>query len=154
MSPAKRRSDNSCHHDRRAPALSSFLGIDLSAPLSSKEFVRRVREAEALNPRPDVRRKAAEMEVEVIELPPVRSVVYFIQAASGGPVKIGVTTDLGARLSGLQTAHPEQLRVLHSTPGDATDEAYFHARFAHLRLRGEWFRHEGTLSAYLETKDA
>lgn len=77
------------------------------------------------------------------------SVVYFVQGAGGGPVKIGVTSDLDKRLKSLQTGHPELLVVLKWVPGDASIEALLHARFGHLRLAGEWFRHEGDLVEFL-----
>jgi hypothetical protein len=47
------------------------------------------------------------------ELPADRSeIVYFIQAESGGPVKIGKSTRPENRLRQLQTSHPVKLLLL------------------------------------------
>lgn len=81
-----------------------------------------------------------------------KDIVYFVQAASGGPVKIGWTRAgcLAQRLVGLQVGHPEELRVIAQHRGGASKEAELHARFADHRLRGEWFRPEGGLLTYLK----
>lgn len=63
-----------------------------------------------------------------------RSVVYYIR--SGDLVKIGVTTDLTARLKALNVP---DLVVLGTEPGDVRLERQRHAEFATERVRGEWF---------------
>jgi hypothetical protein len=73
-------------------------------------------------------------------LRPKRSkvVTYVVlRGASGGPVKIGRTRDLGGRLSSLQTASAEPLRVLVTVPGDIERE--LHDACAAYRTSGEWF---------------
>ena len=130
-----------------------FLGIDFGVPLSAKEYMRRVRAADPrLQPK-----ERAELIREVIIDRDTRalaaipgSVVYFVQATEGGPVKIGVTTDLSRRLKALQTAQAEPLRVLRWVPGNEAIEAYYHRVFGHLRIQGEWFRFEGDLAGYLD----
>lgn len=64
---------------------------------------------------------------------------YIIRAGEHGPVKIGRADDVPSRLADLQTGHHETLHVIRilDTPFDA--EPILHARFAALRLRGEWF---------------
>jgi hypothetical protein len=76
-------------------------------------------------------------------------VVYFIQAGSSGPIKIGKANKLGGRVRGLQTANAEDLRLLGSVPGGLPKEAELHERFAPLRIRGEWFRPESELLSYV-----
>jgi len=66
--------------------------------------------------------------------------VYFIQAGDGGPIKIGTATDVAKRLSTLQTAHHEKLRVVATIDGGRERELAVHANFAEDRLHGEWFR--------------
>ena len=66
--------------------------------------------------------------------------IYFIQSGENGPIKIGITRDVEARLKALQTAHPETLKLLGVRGGDTQDEASWHRRFHRQRLRGEWFR--------------
>lgn len=76
------------------------------------------------------------------------SCVYFIQC--GAHVKIGVATDLGLRLSAIQIGSPEAMRVLAVIENAGLEkERELHARFASLRVRGEWFSVEGALADYL-----
>ena len=67
-----------------------------------------------------------------------RSCVYFI-GASNGPVKIGTTVNLPARLKKLQTGSPMRLKVLACVDGGVELEARYHRLFAGLRVNGEWF---------------
>lgn len=64
--------------------------------------------------------------------------VYLIRAGHSGPCKIGRAEDPRDRLSDLQVAHYEQLRLLRMWEGGAAEEAGLHVRFADLHLRGEW----------------
>jgi hypothetical protein len=66
--------------------------------------------------------------------------VYFIQAEDGGPIKIGVATDVDKRLAGLQTSHHRTLVVRRVLEGSVELERELHERFASARLVGEWFR--------------
>lgn len=68
-----------------------------------------------------------------------RGQIYFIQAESGGPVKIGTSTDPESRLSGLQVGSLENLRIIGKMNGGRSVEAEIHKRFARHHLRGEWF---------------
>ncbi|MEP2742474.1 MAG: GIY-YIG nuclease family protein [Bauldia litoralis] len=75
-----------------------------------------------------------------------------IMEATGLPrqfVKIGMTRNVGMRLATLQAASPFELVLLASEPGYVQREAELHAMFADLRVRGEWFRHEGRLASYI-----
>lgn len=65
--------------------------------------------------------------------------VYLIRAGENGPVKIGRASDPAQRLSDLQTAHWETLRLIRVWEGDAAEESALHLQFADLRIRGEWF---------------
>lgn len=56
------------------------------------------------------------------------SIVYAIQAG-GGPVKIGTTLCIEARLKALQGANHEPLRVVRTVPGTRVLERELHARF-------------------------
>lgn len=76
--------------------------------------------------------------------------IYFIQGKPGTPVKIGLTAKIKGRLSALSTGHYENLNVLALISGGYSDEKKLHNRFTEYRLRGEWFKYEGRLKAFIE----
>lgn len=56
------------------------------------------------------------------------------------------------RLKALATAHYDELKVLATiTNAPAGLEQQLHEKFAALRVRGEWFRAEPELLAYIES---
>jgi hypothetical protein len=65
--------------------------------------------------------------------------VYFIQAGADGLVKIGYAKNVQRRMSHLQVATPQRLRLLRTIEGDRTTEAAAHRHFASQRVAGEWF---------------
>ena len=65
--------------------------------------------------------------------------VYFIQSERGGPIKIGVATNVKARLDQLQSGNWEKLVVLGTLAGSFKHENMLHRHFAATRLLGEWF---------------
>jgi hypothetical protein len=73
--------------------------------------------------------------------------VYFITARQVGMVKIGCAYEPFKRLADLQGGSPVELVLEGVRKGAYREEREFHARFAALRVRGEWF----TLSAELES---
>ena len=75
--------------------------------------------------------------------------VYFIQA--GEYVKIGITENLTRRLASLQHANPLPLVLIRAVEGDTDREQAIHRRFAHLRVRGEWFHCTNDLLEYALT---
>lgn len=77
--------------------------------------------------------------------------VYVIQNTENLYCKIGVTVDLPARLSGLQTGNSALLVVLTfiESGDDYTLEAALHKRYQDKRLVGEWFALTKTDIAYL-----
>ena len=67
--------------------------------------------------------------------------IYFIQSGDDGPIKIGQAQDVFRRLSGLQVASPETLKVIGVIEGvSPKHEKRLHRRFAKYRIRGEWFQ--------------
>lgn len=77
--------------------------------------------------------------------------VYFIQAVTGGPIKIGVAVNVRERLKKLQMGNPSLLCVLATMPGAREDELYLHAEFACSRVRGEWFEPTARLLRLVES---
>ena len=76
------------------------------------------------------------------------SFVYFVQCGDDGPIKIGKSSgDMKRRLGELQVGNPVELRLLVSIPGDV--EQAMHMRFARQRIRGEWFRPDPVLLAFV-----
>jgi uncharacterized protein YozE (UPF0346 family) len=76
--------------------------------------------------------------------------VYFIRSEKTHAIKIGFTAGkIEDRLSALQTAHPYKLQVLATSTGNREYEKALHARFARLRLEGEWFEPHPDLLAFI-----
>lgn len=80
--------------------------------------------------------------------PNVHGSTYFVRA--GEAIKIGSATNFKSRLHGLQTGQVEQLEVLAVVPASLVDEFKAHQLFAHLRIRGEWFRNDPELLYFIE----
>ena len=76
------------------------------------------------------------------------SVVYFIQC--GDWIKIGVTTNLCARMEALASSNPHQLQLLGHMPGTHKLERELHRKFAGHRLRYEWFSASPEILAYVQ----
>lgn len=77
--------------------------------------------------------------------------VYFIEASGLGLVKIGWSMDPEGRLRALLTHSPVDMRILTARPGGVKSESALHRHFKALCVRGEWFRHEGELAAFVES---
>jgi hypothetical protein len=75
--------------------------------------------------------------------------VYFIQESGAGYIKIGTTKNVDARVRDGTTFTPHTLSVLALISGDHRIETTLHKRFAHARIRGEWFRPVPELLAYI-----
>lgn len=74
--------------------------------------------------------------------------VYFI--SDGEAIKIGFSEKPNVRFSGLQSAHVKQLTLLGTAPAKIHSEYDVHQRFAHLRIRGEWFQDSPELRLFIE----
>jgi hypothetical protein len=64
--------------------------------------------------------------------------VYFVRI--GKHVKIGVTTNLKARLRSFRTSSADEITVLLAIPGDREAERRLHDLFREERIRLEFFR--------------
>lgn len=78
--------------------------------------------------------------------------IYFIQAESGGLVKIGWATCPKTRMAHMQAHGPLKLVLLHSEPGNGKEEAELHRKFAAGRQHGEWFSPSCALMAEIESR--
>lgn len=81
--------------------------------------------------------------------PRKRTYVYFAQRGDNGPIKIGVSGNVKARVSALQTAVAEPMRLLASVVGTRAMEAEIHSHLHAHRLKGEWFNPAPELLAYI-----
>jgi hypothetical protein len=76
--------------------------------------------------------------------------VYFAQSPLGGPVKIGASKDVDARLRQLEAHYGCPLALLATMPGGRAEERAVHERFAGLRLgRTEQFRPAPALMEFI-----
>lgn len=66
---------------------------------------------------------------------------YVIQARPDGPIKIGRTKDIHARLQSLAGSSPAELELLFLYPGMDLEKD-LHENFSTWRLHGEWFTPE------------
>lgn len=98
-----------------------------------------------------VEERISDLEIEDKGLLPSKKVrrkacfVYLIQAENG-LVKIGKTINLQDRFKTIDSLSPISLRLLAAIETKFADEIEdgLHARFEHLRIRGEWFALSGT----------
>ena len=77
--------------------------------------------------------------------------LYFMRKGDSGPIKIGVSANVGRRKYEIQTGHEEKLSVLLvvDQAGEIT-ERNLHKRFAQHRKVGEWFEPCDELLALIE----
>ena len=79
-----------------------------------------------------------------------QGVIYFLQPIDGGPVKIGHTADVAARLHQLELHYGRPMALLATMEGGRNEEQALHERFAHLRLgRTEQFRPDRELMEFI-----
>ena len=81
--------------------------------------------------------------------------VYFVQAGTNGPVKIGRARDISTRLADLQVANHEPLRLLGFIRTDRDSfrrERDVHALFKDSWRGGEWFEFSPELAHFVETQ--
>jgi hypothetical protein len=74
--------------------------------------------------------------------------VYFIRG--GDLIKIGTSANPAGRLREMQTGNAMELSLIGTFQGGRRQERELHMRFAHLRVRGEWFRAEEDLQKEID----
>lgn len=63
--------------------------------------------------------------------------VYFVKC--GEYIKIGYSTDVEARITGMMCDNPNDLELLACFHGNRITERILHESFSHCRHRNEWF---------------
>lgn len=77
---------------------------------------------------------------------------YLIKDTETGLIKIGKAIDVNNRLQSLQCGSASKLKIIHVI--DANIEQKLHYKFAHKRVRGEWFSVElGEVVSHVESMD-
>jgi len=74
---------------------------------------------------------------------------YFVR--DGDVIKIGYSAHPARRINTLQSGIARPLEVLAVVGMEIADEFSLHQQFAHLRVRGEWFRAEPELIEFIES---
>lgn len=75
--------------------------------------------------------------------------IYFIRDTASGFVKIGYSENPWLRMCKMQSDCPGELSLVGVLDGDQARESEIHRDCAAQRVRGEWFRDEGRVSAYV-----
>lgn len=76
--------------------------------------------------------------------------IYVVQAVDGGPLKIGFSDNVPARVKQLESHYRRPLAVLATIPGGREEERAIHERFSHLRFgKTEQFRPDPDLLAFI-----
>lgn len=78
--------------------------------------------------------------------------VYFAHSASLGLIKIGCTANLKKRVRHLTVECGHRASLLLAMPGNRKRERAMHRRFRAHAVSNEWFRPEGKLAAFLESR--
>jgi len=105
---------------------------------------------------PKTRKIAAKSYTQVKDLPPFyqgsaeqrRRYVYFIQCS--GYVKIGTAIDVRARMASIKASNPHQVDIIAIIPASDDTEKLLHERFKPLRHKGEWFKPDKSIDAFLK----
>lgn len=75
--------------------------------------------------------------------------VYFLFAEESNLIKIGSTKDVERRFCQIQCGSPEKLWIITALCALPCFEDFLHRRFAHDRVRGEWFRPSDDLADFI-----
>jgi hypothetical protein len=80
-----------------------------------------------------------------------RMCVYFAQAESGGPIKIGSSHRLRERNQHLKSHSPIPIKIIAAVRGSRRHERGLHEYFADHRSHGEWFNPCPELVEFIES---
>lgn len=73
---------------------------------------------------------------------------YFVEM--NGHIKIGSSENPRRRLESIQAGFPDPLKVLAIVPFSVITEMDAHRKFAHLRVKNEWFKAAPQLYAFID----
>jgi len=76
--------------------------------------------------------------------------IYFFECETTREIKVGITSGkVEKRMASVQTARGHKISVLATIPGTTKLERALHERFAHCRLKGEWFSPHPDILEYI-----
>lgn len=80
-------------------------------------------------------------EVEVEDVPRIRPGYIYLLKSADGYYKIGRSQNVKGRMKAFSTQSPHPPELLHTIPAEdmCRAEEGLHKRYAHRRIRGEWF---------------
>jgi hypothetical protein len=76
--------------------------------------------------------------------------IYFIQAGTDGPVKIGYSEYPEKRLKDLQTSHYSELHLIGVMAGDILLEKQLQKEFEFYRINNEWFKFSNKINNFIK----
>ena len=77
--------------------------------------------------------------------------VYVVRGVRGGPIKIGFSKDVNARMIALESNQPYPLEILYVIRNAGHDfERYMHRNLKKYRTKGEWFEYDDTVKQKIE----
>jgi len=79
--------------------------------------------------------------------------IYLITTEDKSICKIGFSKNPEKRLKEIQTGCPQKLHIEEITEGTFKTEKLLHSKFKQLRVQGEWFTYDDSISLTIEEKD-
>lgn len=76
--------------------------------------------------------------------------VYFIKCMDA--VKIGISKHVKSRAADIQVGQSCKVEILHTVEGGRALEKHFHKLFSKSHIRGEWFKYDGDVRVWLESR--
>jgi hypothetical protein len=71
--------------------------------------------------------------------------IYLMTDECRGVCKIGYTANPQSRIKTFKTVYPFEMKFAGLMVGDKLGEKTTHEAFSHLRITGEWFKHDGSI---------
>lgn len=130
--------------------------VSVNGKLHTKRFPPLTPNAEMRQWRDDTKRQQRSARIDLPEVPrptwnaPPRQ-CYLYAIRSGDAVKFGHARNVHLRIDRLQTSHHETLQLVGCMLGTVEDEGQIHNRFRRAWIRGEWFRLEPDVVAFIRS---
>lgn len=77
--------------------------------------------------------------------------VYFFKESAMNAIKIGRSQNVRGRFDQIRNGMPQDLEFLGYMDGSAAKEKEIHAKFSHLKLKGEWFQFDQSIIDFVQS---